>query len=209
MAGLAAHFRGPVLPVNSSNSGNKLVVGKPFGLSAVVPDPAKGYNGWYLSEAGVTETLFALDFEMQLQPLLAASSRQLDPLSWEVSLKQGIQFHDHSPLNAEAVKWSLERIINPDSEVFNKRLQGLLDISSITVQDEQTLLFRTKSPNAAFLYNLTAPGTAILSPASNTKRFFGTGPLYWRRRLRTRKCACVPFLTTGRENRASSRSASR
>ncbi|WPD23370.1 MAG: ABC transporter substrate-binding protein [Candidatus Electrothrix scaldis] len=167
---------GPVLPVNSSNSGNKLVVGKPFGPSAVVPDPAKGYNGWYLSEAGVTETLFSLDFGLHLQPLLAASSRHLDPLSWEISLKKDILFHDHTPLNAEAVKWSLERIINPDSEVFNKRLQGLLDISSITVQDEQTLLFRTNSPNAAFLYNLTAPGTAILSPASNTKRFFGTGP---------------------------------
>ncbi|MCI5180224.1 MAG: ABC transporter substrate-binding protein [Candidatus Electrothrix sp. AW3_4] len=166
---------GPVLPVNS-NSDNKLVVGKPFGPSAAVPDPGKGYNGWYLSEAGVTETLFSLDFGLHLQPLLAASSKQIDPLSWEVSLKQGIQFHDHSPLNAEAVKWSLERIIDPDSEVFNKRLQGLLDINSITVQSEYSLLFRTNSPNAAFLYNLTAPGTAILSPASNQERFFSTGP---------------------------------
>ncbi|WYD80180.1 MAG: ABC transporter substrate-binding protein [Candidatus Electrothrix gigas] len=166
---------GPVLPVNS-NSGNKLVVGKPFGPSAAVPDPAKGYNGWYLSEAGVTETLFSLDFGLHLQPLLAASSKQIDPLSWEVSLKQGIQFHDHSPLNAEAVKWSLERIIDPDSEVFNKRLQGLLDINSITVQSEYSLLFRTNSPNAAFLFNLTAPGTAVLSPASSTERFFSTGP---------------------------------
>jgi peptide/nickel transport system substrate-binding protein len=164
---------GPVLPVSGNN---KLVVGKPFGPSAARPDPALHYNGWYLSEAGVTETLFHLDFSLHLQPLLAASYKQVDPLSWEVSLKQGIQFHDHSPLNAEAVKWSLERIIDPKSEVFNKRLQGLLDINSITVQDEHTLLFRTNSPNAAFLFNLTAPGTAILSPASNTKRFFSTGP---------------------------------
>ena len=161
------------MPVSGNN---KLVVGKPFGPSAARPDPALHYNGWYLSEAGVTETLFSLNFAMHLQPLLAAASRQVDPLSWEVSLKQGIQFHDHSPLNAEAVKWSLERIIDPNSEVFNKRLQGLLDINSITVQNEHSLLFRTNSPNAAFLFNLTAPGTAVLSPASSTERFFSTGP---------------------------------
>lgn len=164
---------GAGLPVSGNN---KLVVGKPFGPSAARPDPALHYNGWYLSEAGVTETLFHLDFSLHLQPLLAASYKQVDPLSWEVSLKKGIQFHDHSPLNAKAVKWSLERIIDPKSEVFNKRLQGLLDINGITVQNEHSLLFRTNSPNAAFLYNLTAPGTAILSPASTTKRFFSTGP---------------------------------
>ena len=106
LAGLGLVIAG--LPGLPGSGDNKLVAGKPFGPSAALPDPGKGYNGWYLSEAGVTETLFSLNFAMHLQPLLAAASRQVDPLSWEVSLKQGIQFHDHSPLNAEAVKWSLK-----------------------------------------------------------------------------------------------------
>ena len=46
-----------------------------------------------------------------------------------------------------------------------------------------TLLFRTNTPNASFLFNLTAPGTAILSPASSKKKFFGTGPFMMKKMI--------------------------
>ena len=44
-------------------------VAKPFGPSGTCLDPSKGGNGWYACEAGITETLFVLDFDMKLNPL--------------------------------------------------------------------------------------------------------------------------------------------
>lgn len=155
---------------------DKLIIAKPFGPSVKCPDPAKGANGWYTNEAGVTETLFVLDFEMNLRPWLVAASKNLSPLIWEIKLKNGIRFHDNTPLNARAVKWSIDRIIDKKSEVFNIRIQKMLDIKNITVKDNDILVFETHKPNAAFLYYLTSPGTGIVSPGSSKERIYGTGP---------------------------------
>ncbi len=192
-----------------ASGNNELVVAKPFGPSVELPDPAKGSNGWYTGEAGVTETLFVLDFNMHLQPLLVKSHRNISPFKWEIHLKEGIMFHDHTCLDASAVKWSLERLVDERSPSFNKRIQGLLDIRSITVQDKYCLIFETNRPNAAFLYNLTTPETGIVSSNIDRGRLCGTGPFmldkvipeekmvvkrfdrYWGERPRLRKALFV------------------
>lgn len=159
-----------------ASGSDKLIIGKPFGPSAKGPDPAKGSNGWYTNEAGVTETLFVLDFEMNLKPWLAAASKSTSPLTWEIKLKKGIRFHDNTQMNAAAVKLSLDRIIDEKSEVFNIRLQKMLNIKTLAAKDNDTLVFETHKPNAAFLYYLTSPGTGIVSPGSNGEKIYGTGP---------------------------------
>ncbi len=164
------------LSVHAQDLSNKLVIAIPFGPSVKVVDPAKGYNGWYTSEAGVTETLFVLDFNLNLAPWLVELYKNSTPLAWEIKLKKGLRFHDNSSFDAIAVKWTFDRIIDKNSHVFNKRLHGLLDIKKITVLDKYTILFETNRPNAAFLYNLTSPGTGIISPASKGKNIYGTGP---------------------------------
>ena len=159
-----------------ASQSDELIIAKPFGPSIKGPDPALGSNGWYTSEAGVTETLFVLDMEMNLKPWLVAEYKNISPLIWEIKLKEGILFHDKTPVNATAVKWSLERIIDRSSKTFNIRTQKMLDIRAITVKDDKTLVFETNKPNAAFLYYLTSPGTAIISSRSSKKNIYGTGP---------------------------------
>ncbi|MGD9213122.1 MAG: ABC transporter substrate-binding protein, partial [Desulfobacteraceae bacterium] len=160
----------------TASESKSLMVAKPFGPSEAIPDPAKASNGWYTSEAGVTETLFILDFDMQLKPWLAKSYENLTPLTWEIRLKQGIHFHDGELLDADAVKWSIERLIDEKSPVFNKQIYELLDIKNITVKDKHVLVFETKQPNAFFPYNLVSPAAAILSPKSGADKLFATGP---------------------------------
>ncbi len=153
-----------------------LTIAVPFGPATAMPDPAKGSNGWYTSEAGVTETLFILDYDMNLKPWLVGKYRQISLLVWEIELKPGIRFHDGKPLNAEAVKGSFSRVIDENSPVFNKKVENLLDIKTITVKGELILQFETRQPNAGFLYDLTDPGTAVISPGSDAKHLYGTGP---------------------------------
>lgn len=155
---------------------DELVIVKPFGPSVSVPDPAKGYNGWYTGEAGITETLFNLDFNMRLDPCLAKGIDGTDSGSWRLRLRKGVSFHNGTPLTAEVVRKSLTRFMDPESPVFNKRLQQLLDIKQIRVEDDHTLEIQTHNPNASLPYDLTLPGTAITVPSRNGKTIVGTGP---------------------------------
>jgi peptide/nickel transport system substrate-binding protein len=123
----------PLAAAFASSSG-ELHVAKPFGPTVTIPDPAKGSNGWYTNEAGVTETLFMLDFEMNPAPWLADSFQHTGPCTWEIRLKTGIRFHDHTQVTADAVQWSINRLIDENSPVFNKRIKELLDIKKITRQ---------------------------------------------------------------------------
>ena len=150
------------------------LVAKPFGPSSTGFDPAKGSNGWYASESGIIETLFVLDTEMTLQPWLARGETNLSPLTWEIRIRDNVFFHNHAPLTAQAVKKSIERLIDEKSTGFNKRIQGLLDIKSIKVTGSLSLTVETRHPNAAFIYNLTSPETAIVDLSQ--KRLAGTGP---------------------------------
>lgn len=145
-------------------------------LKSEVPDPGANWNGWYTNLYGLTETLFILNDDQALKPHLAQSAHNLAPTRWEVVLKENIRFQDGSPLTAEAVKRSFERIVDTDSPVFNKRLETLLDLASISVSGPRRLVFTTHKPNAAFLYDLTSPGTGIISLKSGPKTFYGTGP---------------------------------
>ena len=148
----------------------------PFGFDQPNPDPAIGWNGWRTGDAGITETLFWLDEDLQLQPRLAASATAVEPTVWEITLRDGVVFHDGTPMTAEAVRFSFDRVIDPDSPTHNARIASLIGITDVEVIDDSTVRIATAEPNAAFLNDLVDPGLAILSPGTTADRFFGTGP---------------------------------
>lgn len=170
---------------------DSLTVAKPYGPYGTELDPAKGSNGWYAGEAGITETLFALDFDMKLIPWLARGFANISPLSWEIRLRENVLFHTHAPLTAEAVKTSLERLIDDKSDGFNKRIQGLLDIKEIKVTGSHTLVFNTRHPNAGFIYNLTSPETGIIDLSGKT--IAGTGPFQLKKVIPNEKTVVEAF----------------
>lgn len=80
-----------------------LTISTGFGPNAEVPDPRAGYNGWMSNQTGVTETLMGIDYDMKLYPRLAQSVEQSSPTTWRVTLREGVEFHDGSPLTSDAV----------------------------------------------------------------------------------------------------------
>ncbi|MEL6196784.1 MAG: ABC transporter substrate-binding protein [Pseudomonadota bacterium] len=165
----------------------------PFGFNDPNPDPAIGWNGWRTSDSGVTETLFWLDPEGALSPRLAESATSLSPTEWEIRLREGVTFHDGAPLDAEAVRFSIMRVVSPDSTVYNERIASLIGIADVTVVDPMTVRIVTEIPNAAFLNDLVDPGLSILSPASDAERFYGTGPFVLDEIVAGEKIATVRF----------------
>lgn len=111
----------------------------------------------------IYETLYDLTPEGEIVPLLATGATMSDDgLTWTVTLRDDVVFHNGAPLTAEVVKGSMERFIDPDNAFTFAFL--LNRIQEITVVDEHTVEFQLSSTFAPFLAHLTHNSTAIVHP---------------------------------------------
>ncbi len=93
--------------------------------------------------------------------------------SWEISsdgtvytfkLRAGVQFHDGSAMDAEDVKFSLDRARADDSANAQKAL--FTGISAVEVVDPTTVQITLAQPNGNFLFNLAWGDAVIVAPES-------------------------------------------
>jgi len=109
----------------------------------------------------IYDTLVTLDLQMRLRPNLAVRWLNLGPTAWRFELRRGVKFSDGTPLNARAVKISLERAAKaPRAAAF----VGV--ISQVDIVDEYTVVINTSRQFAPFLNHLTSPIAGIISPAA-------------------------------------------
>lgn len=93
--------------------------------------------------------------------------------SWEISddglvytftLRDGVTFHDGTAMDAEDVKFSLDRARADDSTNAQKGLfAGITDVS---VVDPQTVTVTLDGPNGNFLFNMAWGDAVIVAPES-------------------------------------------
>jgi ABC-type transport system substrate-binding protein len=113
-------------------------------------------------------------------PWLAKSwTTSADGKTWTVKLQENVKFHDGTPFNAEAVKYTYDRLKDPKTAATEAVARlGVLD--HVDVVDATTVNFVTKAPYADFVLALTDPGTAIVSPTAAQKgqvADFGRAPV--------------------------------
>jgi peptide/nickel transport system substrate-binding protein len=138
----------------------------------------------------IVETLVTFPEEStQVVPGLAESwAIARDGLTYTFKLRKGIKFHDGTPFDAEAVKFSIERQFNPEHP-FNKLgkypFAGYFfgNVKAVEVLGEDTVQFVLKEPRASFLTVLAAAPASIVSPTAVRKHGadyaltpVGTGP---------------------------------
>jgi peptide/nickel transport system substrate-binding protein len=138
----------------------------------------------------IVETLVTFPEEStQIVPGLAESwAVSKDGLRYTFKLRKGVSFHDGTLLDAEAVKFSIDRQINPEHP-FNKLGKYPFanfffgNIKAVEVVDPLTVEFALKEPRASFLAVLTAGAASIVSPTAVRKHGqdyaltpVGTGP---------------------------------
>lgn len=113
----------------------------------------------------VVETLLEWLPDGRIVPKLAESyTTSDDGRVWTLKLREGIFFHDGTPFNAEAVKYNIERIIDPNNAVT---FAFLVDsITSVEVVDEYTVRFVTDEPFAPMINHLTHSATGMQSPTA-------------------------------------------
>src|SRR5262245_55083457 len=138
----------------------------------------------------IAETLVAFaEDSTPIVPWLAESwTVSKDGLWYTFKLRKGVKFQDGTPLDAEAVKFSIERQINPEhpaNKLGKYPFAGyfLGNVKVVEVMDESTVRFVLKEPRASFLAILTAGAASIVSPTAVRKwgadyalNPVGTGP---------------------------------
>lgn len=162
-------------------AGGTLIIARPsdaVGLDPKVETTSPG--NWVMSN--IYENLVKLDTDMTFQPVLAESWEQVEPDRWRFTLRQGVKFHDGSDFNAEAVKFSIERIKNPDDP--GRSASNLAAIIAVEVVDDYTVDIVTDGPYGPLLNAMSLVyATGIVSPAGVelhgeefTRNPVGTGP---------------------------------
>lgn len=112
-----------------------------------------------------------------LKPRLATSWTRINPTTWRFELRKGVKFHDGTPFNAQAVKFTIERLTDPASRAAGAFVLNM--IKTIRVIDADTIEFVTDKPFAPLLAHLSHPVGAIVSPTAVQRlgRDFGRNPV--------------------------------
>jgi len=114
----------------------------------------------------VFDTLMVRDTEGNLGLGIASAwPTQIDPNTWEFTIEPGITFHNGEPLNAEAVAFSVERMIDP--ELNSEQLSYFSTLSGAQAIDDLTVQITTSGPDpilpARMYYFMIVPPEASQS----------------------------------------------
>lgn len=141
-------------------------------------DPhAREDGGERIVNGNIYETLLEMDGEGELSPLLASDQPELiDDLTWQIKLREGVTFHDGSTFEAEDVKASFERVLDPD---FGSEQSAHFGIESIEAVDDTTVEFVTVEPDPVLpkrLYWVKIMPSEYVDSSEVGSHPIGTGP---------------------------------
>jgi peptide/nickel transport system substrate-binding protein len=128
----------------------------------------------------IYDTLLTRDKQLQIGPRLATSYRLVGDKTWEVKLRQGVKFHNGESFDANAVKFSFERIYRAD---FKSPQKGWFNtIDHIEIVDPFTVRFHTKAPDPAMparmtlMYQMAPKHVTQVGDVQANLKPVGTGP---------------------------------
>jgi peptide/nickel transport system substrate-binding protein len=144
----------------------------------------------------VYDTLVAFDdTRVELVPALAQSWQVSDDgRVWTFALRSNVTFHDGTPCNAAAVKFSLERLVWGKENVYDSAVPyrpSFQNIERIETPHDLAVVIHLRTPSAVFLANMAMFPASIVSPTA-VRRWqkeygehpVGTGPFQlanWKR----------------------------
>lgn len=132
----------------------------------------------------VLEGLLQLDPDGVPRPALAESwTPSADGRVWTFRLRQNVKFHDGTDFTADDVKFTIDRILNPETRSPQRGL--LSQITAVDAVDRHTVRITTRAAFTPILTNL-ATAAYMLPRAYHTRvgrdfarRPVGTGPYKW------------------------------
>jgi len=124
----------------------------------------------------IYDTLLRAKLDGTVEPGQAKSAEIVDPQTIRIELNEGIRFTDGTPLDAEAVKFGIERNRDAQNATLSAELQ---DIENITVESPTQLTLHLNKPTAGAVYDRLPYGDfMIVSPtAARNGNDFSANPI--------------------------------
>ena len=111
--------------------------------------------------AGLCDKLFDLNAKLEIVPQLATGYNWADPKTLMIKLRDGVLFQDGTKMDAEAVKYSLERHLKMPGSFRRSEINAM---DHVEVVDPLTVKVVLKEPSSPFLAQLTDRSGMIVSP---------------------------------------------
>ena len=171
------------LPVAAPVAAQELRIG--FKAAVDGSDPHQNYTPNRNVQLHGYEPLVFQDAFMRPLPGAASSWRQVSDEAWEFTLREGLTFHDGTPVTADDVVFSIKRA----REITGLRtfVGQTRSIASAEAKDDRTVIIRTRGlstllPNQmaviAILSRRLAEG-AVEADFNGGRAAIGTGPYRW------------------------------
>jgi peptide/nickel transport system substrate-binding protein len=90
--------------------------------------------------------------KFQELPMLATSWKAINETTWIFNLRKGVKFHNGEEFNAESVKYSIDRVLNPAQKA--KWRHAFTSIDHVEIVDPYTVKVITKVPLPMVTLNL-------------------------------------------------------
>ncbi|MBA1158797.1 ABC transporter substrate-binding protein [Microvirga mediterraneensis] len=96
----------------------------------------------------IYDGLLTRDAKMKVVPELAESWRQVDPLTYDFTIRQGVTFHDGSPMSADDIVFTFERLTKDGAMggQTSPRKDLVGPVKTITKVDDRTVRFTLSEP---------------------------------------------------------------
>lgn len=119
----------------------------------------------------IFEGLVDFNADGEIEGMLATEFFQVDPYIWQFNLRRGVEFHDGTPFNADAVKMSIDRLLDP--EEASVRAFILAMVEEVIVVDNYTVQFVTPFPFSPLPAHLAHAAGFIIAPSAIERELAG------------------------------------
>ncbi|VEF46330.1 peptide ABC transporter substrate-binding protein [Bacillus freudenreichii] len=174
---------------SKTDSNNTIVLGLEAEPTSLDAHQLSDFNSSRTAMELYDQLVHFKDESTELEPGLAEKwDVSEDGLEYTFYLREDVKFHDGTPFNADAVKFSIDRQIDPDHPYHDTGQYAYADftfgsVDKVEVVDEFTVKITLTEPFAPFLGNMAMHAASIVSPAAVekygadfTKNPIGTGP---------------------------------
>jgi peptide/nickel transport system substrate-binding protein len=112
-----------------------------------------------------------------------------DDKTYSFKIREGVKFHDGTPLTAQDIVATFQKIIFPPEDVASSRKAFYVMVDSVSAPDDSTVVFELKYPSGAFIPALANPYNFIYSKAKldqdmhwYEQNVMGSGPFVFEER---------------------------